>query len=178
MYCKKCGKFIYSDDDYCSDCAPAATPTPEPVVITEPVVTPTPVVTPISEPAFAPSVNPVQTKRQGRVMDGFGPALTSVILSIVAYVFTFIGYIYAIVGTDTESELVVAGIVMAVIGVGFAIPSLILGIKSIKCFRYAVANKRVKPIPALVLGIYGTAMSGTSFIHIGIVFIFALALLA
>ena len=166
MYCMKCGKFIGTDDVYCSDCAPKEAPAAAPVVES------TPVTEPIAEPVYT-YYEPVKPQRQGRVMDGFGPALTSVILSIFAYAFAFVGYMYiciCITGNEFFMELfavpndiitLACGIVVLAFAAGFAIPSLILGIKSIKCFRYAVSNKRVKPIPALALGIYGTYMSGS-----------------
>ena len=66
MYCKKCGKFIYTDDDYCSDCAPKETPvalpiaeepTPEPVVISQPT----------AESVYTPAEQSIKPKREGRV---------------------------------------------------------------------------------------------------------------
>ncbi len=162
MYCKKCGKFIYSDDDYCSDCAPKEVPA------VTPIIEPTPVAEPIAEP--------VKPQRQGRVMDGFGPALTSTILSIISYAFAYVAYLFLTIGNSmsaifddgnvTSITIKVICTIYILIAIGLGIPALVMGIKPIKLFRAAVKNKRVKPIPALILGIYGTVMSGSGLIMV------------
>ncbi len=176
MYCKKCGKFIYSDDDYCSDCAPKEAPVntpavdvsaPEPVVVAEPV----------AQPDYTPA-EPTKPKREGRVMDGFGPAITGVILSIISFSLAYVAFLFltmnGIMGMFDEDisgmALEIICIIYIIIALGMAIPSLIMGIKSIRLFRSAIANKRVKPIPAFILGIYGTIMSGLSILMVGAAF--------
>ncbi len=164
MYCKKCGKFICTDDDYCSDCVPKQAP--EAV----PVVEPTHVAEPIAEPIYTPC-EPAKPQRQGRVMDGFGAALTSTILGIYSFSFGYVAYLFmtlngvmgSIFGGDEVSGIAIKAVcaIYILIAVGLGIPALVMGIKSIKLFRSAVKNKRVKPIPALILGIYGTVMSGS-----------------
>ncbi len=176
----KCGKYIGNDDVYCSDCAPKQAPAAAPVVEErkpEPVI----VHEPVAQPTYT-TAEPVKPKREGRVMDGFGPALTSHILGSFAYTFAYMAYIYATMGdvlwnvmempTNIFSALC---IIFSILAIGFAIPTLILGIKSIKFFRAAVLNKRVKPIPALVLGIYSTAMCGLTLILISFAFLMMLA---
>lgn len=167
MYCMKCGKFIGTDDVYCSDCAPKEAPA------AAPVVEPTPVVEPIAEPVYT-YYEPVKPQRQGRVMDGFGPALTSTILSIFSFALAYVSYLFLTIegmmdfGGDIEAGIAVKAvcIVYIIIALGVGIPALVMGIKSIKLFRSAVKNKRVKPIPALALGIYGTYMSGSALIMV------------
>lgn len=166
MYCKKCGKFIYNDDDYCSDCAPTEAPAAAPIVEAP---TPEPIIesAPIAEPVCTP-VEPSKTQRQGRVMDGFGPALTSVILSSqVATPLAVAAYFLSVLFLASEDRIqyVVASIICAVyivIAIALAIPSLVMGIKSIKLFKSAAANGRVKPIPALILGICGTVFGASA----------------
>ncbi len=164
MYCKKCGKFIYSDDDYCNDCVPKeatvdtpAVDRPEPVTVREPV----------AQTAYTPAES-AKPKREGRVMDGFGPALTSVILGgEVAAPLATAAYFLSVLFLASEDSIQygVASIICAVyivIAIALAIPSLVMGIKSIKLFKSAVANGRVKPIPALILGICGTVFGASA----------------
>lgn len=82
------------------------------------------------------------TGRNDRVMDGFGRALTSCIFGFITFVFL------------TGSGLISLAFVLPLIIMG-----LIFGIKSIKLFSCRVKEGRVKPVPALVLGIVGVVMT-------------------
>ncbi len=82
------------------------------------------------------------TGRNDRVMDGFGKALTSCIFGFITFVFL------------TGSGLISLAFVLPLIIMG-----LVFGIKSIKLFSCRVKEGRVKPVPALVLGIVGVVMT-------------------
>ena len=158
MYCKKCGKFIETESDYCNDCSPKEVPI-ETVAVEGSV----------AEPVCIPA-EPVKPERQGRVMDGFGPALTSVILggevaaplATAAYMLLLMGSMMRAFGDASGIALKAVCIIYVIIAIGFGIPSLVMGIKSIKLFRSAADNNRVKPIPALILGICGTVHGGSA----------------
>lgn len=77
-----------------------------------------------------------------RVMDGFGKALTSCIFGFISFVFL------------TGSGLISLAFMLPLIIMG-----LVFGIKSIKLFSGRVKEGRVKPVPALVLGIAGVVMT-------------------
>lgn len=81
-------------------------------------------------------------EKYDRVMDGFGKALTSCIFGFISFVFL------------TGSGLISLAFMLPLIIMG-----LIFGIKSIKLFSGRVKEGRVKPVPALVLGIVGVVMT-------------------
>ena len=80
-------------------------------------------------------------------MYGFGAALTSIILSFVAYIFAYVGLV---MGTVEPISFFVA----SVFATPLTIVSIVLGIKSIKVF---IARKATcaKPIATLICGIVG-----------------------
>ena len=96
---------------------------------------------PKAEPA-APEGSPV--------MIGFGKALTSAILSFVAY-------ILSLVSTGVAAEDGSIG-VLIFLALPATVVALILGISSIKTFKASIYSP--KPIPALILGISGVVLSG------------------
>ncbi len=174
MYCKKCGKFIETESDYCNDCAPKEAPV-ETVVVEESAVET------VAEPVCVPA-EPVQPKKEGKVMDGFGPALASTILGNIAYVCAYVAYLlYSMDGVMSVNTygptiaMIVFGVIFTIVAIALVIPALVMGIKSINLFRYAVANKRVKPIPALILGIDATVVSVSAIIMAGAAFLMLIA---
>ena len=82
-------------------------------------------------------------------MNGFGKSLASTILGFSSYIFS------AITLGIAGSELPEAAIVLLMMTLGMAIPSLIMGIKSIKTFTSAPKQGLPRPIATLVLGITG-----------------------
>ncbi len=84
-------------------------------------------------------------------MNGFGKALTSTILGFVSFIFSVeaIGFAY-------ESF---AAIVLLMMTLGMAIPSLVMGIRSIKTFTGAPKQGLPRPIATLVLGITGLSLA-------------------
>ena len=153
MYCKKCGKFIGNDSDFCDECAAEAKEVfsefaenkTENVVPSEPVIN----VAPVSEPVvIAPNCEV-----------SLGKPIAATILSSIGCFFIYIGIILA-------GELAAYGEIDSVLGVMFIglIPSilgLIFGIQSIKHFKATSGIKSGKRIPVLILGIESVAMSGT-----------------
>ena len=171
MFCRKCGKEIDYDAEFCKECQEMenffAEPKPEPDFFGQ----------------DQPQV-PVQPVVTGNRKEGFGKALTSTILSTIAYFVAMIaygiiiaameevdgGYYNAEVDHEALMMVVGLGVVFMLAALALAIPALIFGIKSIKCFCRAKREGRIKPIPTLVLGIIGVATSG-------LVFLFALLIL-
>lgn len=139
MYCKKCGKFTGDDRNYCDDCLRIIN---EKLKIEKQA-------TCYQQPALKPNC------RKGSVMDGFKKALIGAILSIVS----FVCFIYQLI------LLVISGVAFPCIpisiftllftgvSVSCSIVSLVFGISSVKLFMQAKKENRVKPIPALALGI-------------------------
>ena len=104
-------------------------------------------------------------------MNGFGKALASTILGFFAYFFSAITLGVAEVGE------IAATIILLMMTLGMAIPSLIMGIKSIKTFTNAPKQGLPRPIATLVLGIVGLSfaaialfISFLSFMIVGMVY--------
>ena len=86
-------------------------------------------------------------------MNGFGKSLASTILGFSSYIFS------AITLGIAGSELPDAAIVLLMMTLGMAIPSLIMGIKSIKTFTSAPKQGLPRPIVTLILGIIGLSLA-------------------
>ena len=192
MYCTRCGKKIDYDAFVCNECvkqeqeafaevkteesAPALEATPE--TVTEEPVADTATAEPVQEPAQEP-VNPQPTYTAPNNqqyyysnpntsyqqpqpttgnprMNGFGKALASTILGIFSYIFCFVAIEVA------AFELAESAVVLFLMALGMAIPSLIMGIKSIKTFTSAPKQGLPRPIATLVLGIVGLCAAAFS----------------
>lgn len=154
MYCRKCGKEIFYDAPICKECEEA-------------------------ELFFNFNEQPINFQQEpvGDRKEGFGKALTATILGVIAVFISAIafGVVTALIeqytanyyyDTTAIGSIVAVGVVFSLIAVGLSIPSLILGIKSIKVFKLAVNEGRVKPIATLVLGIVGVATSALAFLYV------------
>ncbi len=157
MYqCRKCGKQLTYEAEYCSKCLEE-----------------------INASKKASSSGEIKPKKQkGRVMDGFGPALTGTILGGIGFSLILISFfvvaaaVSAVIAPNDQIKLLqfmnpevnyitrdvyqnlqVGAWLSWVFGLILIIPSLILGIKSIMCFVNAKRKNRKKPIPALIIGI-------------------------
>ena len=104
-------------------------------------------------------------------MNGFGKALASTILGIFSYIFCFVAIEVA------AFELAESAVVLFLMALGMAIPSLIMGIKSIKTFTSAPKQGLPRPIPTLVLGIVGLSSAAFSLFISFILFIAIVALI-
>ena len=91
-------------------------------------------------------------------MNGFGKALTSTILGFFSYIFSAITLGIAEVGEPGATVL------FLMMTLGMAIPSLIMGIKSIKTFTNAPKQGLPRPIATLVLGIVGISFTAIAFL--------------
>ena len=98
-------------------------------------------------------------------MNGFGKALASTILGFFAYFFSAITLGFAEVGEIATT------IVLLMMTLGMAIPSLVMGIKSIKTFTNAPKQGLPRPIATLVLGIVGLSFAAIALFISFIIFI-------
>ena len=86
-------------------------------------------------------------------MNGFGKALASTILS-------FFGYCFALAAIEVAAfEMPGAAVIVLMMALGMSIPSLVMGIKSIKTFTNAPKQGLPRPIATLILGISGVSMA-------------------
>ena len=157
MYCRKCGKFIDYEAEICLECQreflalseeqrakeeqteqKSNEPNAEQnqVIVAQPIqVTNTPV-------------------KEGRT-DGLAKGIVSIALSFFTFVFFML-----IITTDLSYEYAYSEVTSKFIFLlGFAIPSIILGIKSIKQFKNNKRLGRQRPIATFILGLIGLATS-------------------
>ncbi len=160
MYCRKCGKQINYDAPYCLECQEmdALFITPE----EEQAKQRTQESAYTAAPAYQPAPQPLQGDRK----EGFGKALASTILAVVSYFLVCIalGVIgaldtYSYYGYSYASDEWAAAMVFMLMSIGTAVPALIMGIQSMKCFFRQKREGKVKPVATLVLGIVGMATS-------------------
>ena len=90
-------------------------------------------------------------------MNGFGKSLASTLLGFFSYFFSAITLGIAEVGEPGATVL------FLMMTLGMAIPSLIMGIKSIKTFTNAPKMGLPRPIATLVLGIVGISFTAIAF---------------
>lgn len=137
MYCTKCGKYIGTDNELCEDCLK------EQQSISE-------VNEPIEEQTFV-EIKQVDVD-SGSYKTGLGKGIASVVVGYVGIIFAYASYLLYMPAT-VDYYVSPAIFILAILSFGCAIPSLILGIKSIKTFVAEKNAKRKKPIATLVLGI-------------------------
>ena len=145
MYCKNCGKEIDYEADLCKEC--------ESKLSSEVKVDEKPV-------------------DNGSQKTGFKIALIGAILCAVAYFLSIFATTYIttlieelkalgithISGTD-DAGLIFIGLIPAIISIPLSIVSIVFGAKSIGVFKAEKNAGRVKPIPALVMGIVSVVLS-------------------
>ncbi len=153
------------------------------------------------ESHFKPFIAP-DSQVEGDKKEGFGKALTATIMGCIGMFISFIvlcvmvalveefslayeewetiyGSSYAYpeeVLVDGGVGMLVVSIFFTLVSLGLAIPSLILGIKSIKCFSHARKEGRAKPVATLVLGIVGVVASALTLLYVLINYLLALSL--
>ena len=131
-YCTKCGKYIDYDATICNECKQAEEQAKKEVAqdfgFEQSEFTNTNYSNSYSNSTTftndTVNATPVPAQ-QGSIMTGFGKALTAVILATVASL--FLSFL-------TEFTDVDVAYILAAFTIGLSIPSLILGIQSIKCF--------------------------------------------
>ena len=190
MYCRKCGKFIDYDADYCDECIKAE----QDSAITGQPLTPPPVQP--QQPAYNqqqgqqpynyyPPYNAQgtpnyydygnqapQQNNQAMKKNGFGKALTATILGGIAFVIAYAilmsiyGELISFIdyGSSYYIDFVAEALTGFILTLPAAIIALVFGTKSIKTFKSTLANYKVKPIPTLILGIVGTVTGATTII--------------
>lgn len=172
MYCRKCGKYIGTDDNYCKDCLKYIdSPFNEFENENQNDLQNTPLTsTPLAEEL------PI-AKKEGSRKTGLKLAIFAFILAYASAIFISImdvvcqGYLetglYEVVTTNFFITIG-AGLVPAIVG-------LIFGIMSIVCFKNEKKLNRLLPIATLVLGILAVvnAFSSTLNVVFMIIYIFA-----
>ena len=158
MYCRKCGKQIDYDAHLCKECQEEVINAS--LVEKETVVKAPEKVVVVQKPASV-----------GSRMEGFGGALTSTILGVVAFILAYVALIFLIAGFNGGyydgleggvyfSGIFSVGVFFMILALVLGIVSLVLGIKAIKRFRRQSREGKVKPIATLILGIAGVGWSG------------------
>lgn len=151
MYCSKCGKQIDYNALVCKECENAEMISVE----TEP----------------KPYVQPIIGNRK----EGFRHALISTIVGSITFFLSLIALSVASVALEEYANslfynnfhkgISTVSTVLAFLCIGGAIPALILGIMSIRCFICAKNEGRAKPVATLVCGIVGVVMSALTFFY-------------
>lgn len=188
MYCRKCGKFIDYDAQFCKECESVEVffsddSKKEGQTQNQNGGTMYEMKQPFQQnddTMYAP-MGDTGLSAQGNKREGFGRALTSTLLGAGAYLLSMIlfsifdislyemeEYFYyqtssyygeaASIGTG----LSVTWIILATMSVAMSIVSIIFGAKSMATFFRAKRAGRVKPVATLVLGIVGIATSGAA----------------
>lgn len=157
MYCRKCGKEIESGE-YCLDCLGQTQSQDQTEQVVKQVV-----------------VEPTEVKQDNTI--GRKGALAATILGAISYFVIMFGYGFAMGGLQSiidygPSAMQVFEIVIIVLCTMCIIASTILsiialvkGISSIGVFKKAKAQGN-KPVPTLILGIIGTALSAMSLLFV------------
>ena len=178
MYCNKCGQEIDPNVGHCTNCEQNET------FFSEPAPTQTP------NSGTQPNAQTPKPEQPGDKKFGFGKALTSTILGVIAYVVMSIatgialGFLENVVEFDFSDAAyfatigIVITMVFFVIAGALAIGSIILGIISIRTFIQRKKEGYVKPLPTLILGIIGTAAAAAAFAYGALTLFFVLGLVA
>lgn len=135
-YCRKCGKWIETEDLYCDDCRNA-------------------------EIIFGDVLPPEKPVDRGSRMDGFPKALASTIVSAAVFIIMIVCFVLSAV--DGSVAFYILGIM---ISLGGSIVSIIFGVKSIVTFANNAKQGKLKPIATLICGIVGCAMSGIDLLYL------------
>ena len=152
MYCKKCGKFIGNDSDYCDECSVKETEAFEEFSEKKAEEVP---------PVYNYAPTPAPTYN-GSDEIKLGKAIAAAILSELGFFFIYFAIIWlgSIVTVDTYDYTTV--IICALAGISMSILGLIFGIQSIKNFKATSQFRNGKRIPVLILGISSVVLAGIS----------------
>ena len=146
MYCRKCGKQIDYDAEFCKECQ--------------------------GQGGYFLSFQPEPPVLKGSKKDGLVKGILSIIFGVIAFLFVVLFYLLAWkmrenTSADADFEEAVAtgflifflAILCGVPALAHAIPAFVLGILSLKCFFRAKREGRIKPVNTLTLGSIGLAFS-------------------
>ncbi len=168
MYCKKCGVYIGTDDDYCPNCAEKLDSDTDRKL---------PDITTLS-PEYDEAIEPVITKTFGLAKAimacAFGLVALIVISSSVLNAYN--GYV-ALDGFDPNviaKELALDNALNALLtsfwqlstAIPLAIISLVSGIKAINKFKLASSKGNLKPVTTLIFGVIGSVLGTYALIYI------------
>ena len=165
MFCSKCGKNTNSDFTLCPECLAAEVAAKGQTATTSAAETKSNIQQPIQseqahryaesyayQPVIATTVVPCR-------MSGFGRALTSAIMGFVGCIWSFISLGYT---TSVFISEQTAGFMFSIMGLPFAIVSLILGIISVKAALTQTNQTKITPIAPMILGITGLSLAALS----------------
>ena len=145
MYCKKCGKFIGNDSDYCDECSAKETE-----VFEEFAGSKVETATPVQEYAPAPTY-------YGSTPIKLGKSIAAMVLSEVGFWFVYMAIMMASAMVTLYDY---SWAIWGVIGLATTILGFIFGIQSIKNFKKTSHIRSGKRIPVLILGICSVVMAG------------------
>ena len=178
-YCRKCGKQIETNDEYCEECRNQSiygnggtTQQQSRDYRHEQFYQQQFYQQPCGRQDSRPEEN------NGR-MDGFGRALASAILGTVASILMLAGFYTVLFALEFAVDeagkiaLAVSGWVYIIISVAPIVLSIVFGIKSIKTFSINKKEGKAKPIATLILGIAGLA-NGAIALLLAIITFFAI----
>ena len=161
MYCRKCGKQINYDAPMCMECEEM-----EKLFNTS---------KPVATPADMTVAKTPEQRSKERMMF-FGKALASTIVGTIAFILGILAFSYISVAYESYisnyrwSDLISSCVTYAFFGLGGAIPGLILGVSSVKCFCTAKKDGREKPVATLVCGLVGLVSSALTLIYVSLSF--------
>ena len=125
MYCRKCGKAVPDDQEYCDECR---------------------------------KLDIVAGNDTGdSPKSGFAVALVAAIIAAAAAAIT--PFANGLLSAVAENVHVVLSVIIALVYLGSIVPSIVMGIRSVRTFVVRSRENKPKPVSTLVLGIVALALS-------------------
>ena len=160
MYCRRCGKEIDYDAEYCIECEGM-----EKERVQQNYYTPT-----YNSQNYSQNYNqnynqnysqyeyqqPANVPGRG---EGIGKGITSIILGFISFIMITSGISLV---EDLYYGSVGGAVVCFMIGLGLGIPAVATGAAAIKTFKRAVCNNYPRPVATLILGIVGLVFGAFS----------------
>ena len=173
MYCKKCGRYIGTDDDYCEDCAPASVQHNTEVDNLNPILPDINVL----QPSYDEVVEPVITKTFGLAKAIMACCFGFVGLIVITWaaVALYNGYVDFInfdasvisseVALDNALNALLDGVWHLASSIPCAVLAMVFGFKAIAKFKYASSVGNLKPVTTLIFGVIGCVLGGYAIIY-------------
>ena len=170
MYCKKCGKFIGTDADICDECKQKEALANENVLFQYSDLDQNiNMNTDANANVNMNFTQPVNVPQNTSAIN-LGKAIAATILSVVGFIFMYVGILCCIGAPGV-------GVVLMMLGLAPSILGLIFGIQSIANFKQTSYIRSGKRIPVIILGISAVADAAISLLLSFILFIAATATL-